>query len=334
MRPIFLALAATLAAAPALAEELNLYSARHYDTDERLYADFEDQSGITINRIEAKASELATRIKAEGRNSPADVYMTVDVGRLVRAEADGLLQPVESETLTARIPANLRDEDGHWFGFSTRARMIFYSKDRVPKPPQSYEDLADPRYEGQVCTRSSSNIYMQSLMAAIVAHLGEEAATAWAEGLHANLARKPQGGDTDQLRGIVSGECDIALANSYYFARALRKDVKGLTDSIGEIGWVFPNQDGRGTHVNISGAGIAANAPNRENALRFLEYLASDRAQAYFSAGNDEFPAVEGAEVSAAAAKLGAFEADDLPLSQIGEHQVEAQKIYDRVGYE
>ena len=334
MRPIFLALAATLAAAPALAEELNLYSARHYDTDERLYADFEDQSGITINRIEAKASELATRIKAEGRNSPADVYMTVDVGRLVRAEADGLLQPVESETLTARIPANLRDEDGHWFGFSTRARMIFYSKDRVSEPPQTYEDLADPRYEGQVCTRSSSNIYMQSLMAAIVAHLGEEAATAWAEGLHANLARKPQGGDTDQLRGIVSGECDIALANSYYFARALRKDVKGLTDSIGEIGWVFPNQDGRGTHVNISGAGIAANAPNRENALRFLEYLASDRAQAYFSAGNDEFPVVEGAELSAAAAEFGPFDADDLPLSQIGEHQVEAQKIYDRVGYE
>jgi iron(III) transport system substrate-binding protein len=184
-----------------------------------------------------------------------------------------------------------------------------------------------------VCARSSSNIYMQSLLASVVSHTNVDTATEWATGFYDNLARKPQGGDTDQLRGLISGECDIALANSYYFARALRKPVKGLSDGIDAIGWIFPNQDDRGAHVNISGGGVAANAPNRENAIRFLEYLASDSAQAYFSAGNDEFPVVEGAELSAETAALGEFEADGLNVSELGEHQKEAQMIYDRVGY-
>lgn len=330
---------AVAVAVPAAAEgELNLYSARHYDTDERLYSDFEKETGIKINRIEAKASALAERLKAEGANSPADVFITTDVGRIWRAEQEGLLQPVDSTSLNARIPETLRDPDGQWFGFSQRARMIFFAKDRVSEPPQTYEDLADPKYKGMICARSSSNIYMRSLLASIVAHRGVEDATSWAQGLYNNLARKPQGGDTDQLRGLVSGECDIAIANSYYFARALRKDVKDLSNGIGEIGWVWPNQsgeglDGRGAHVNISAAGVATHAPNRENAVRFLEYLASDSAQEYFSSGNDEFPVVEGAAIAPSAEKLGDFKADALPLHELGKHQREAQMIYDRVGY-
>lgn len=313
--------------------EINLYSSRHYDTDERLYSDFEAATGITVNRIEAKAGALMERMRAEGQNSPADVLLTVDAGNLWRAAEMGLFQPVESDVLNNRIPDNLRSPDGAWFAFSQRARMIFYAKDRVANPPQTYEALADPQYRGMVCARSSSNIYMQSLLASIVAHTDVETATAWTQGLHDNLARKPQGGDTDQLRGLISGECDIAVANSYYFARALRKPVKGLSDGIDAIAWVFPNQDDRGTHVNISGGGVAAHAPNRANAILFLEYLAGDSAQAYFSAGNDEFPVVEGAELSAETEALGAFEADSLNVSELGAHQKEAQMIYDRVGY-
>jgi len=313
--------------------EVNLYSSRHYDTDERLYSDFEAATGITVNRIEAKAGALMERMRAEGQNSPADVLLTVDAGNLWRAAEMGLFQPVESDVLNDRIPDNLRSPDGAWVAFSQRARMIFYAKDRVENPPRTYEALADPQYKGMVCARSSSNIYMQSLLASIVSHAGPDAATAWTQGLYENLARKPQGGDTDQLRGLISGECDIAVANSYYFARALRKPVKGLTEGIDAIGWVFPNQEGRGTHVNISGGGVAAHAPNRDNAIAFLEYLAGDSAQAYFSAGNDEFPVVEGAELSAETEALGAFEADSLNVSELGAHQKEAQMIYDRVGY-
>jgi len=328
------ALVLAAVAAPAHAEgEVNLYSSRHYDTDERLYSDFEAQTGITVNRIEAKAGALMERMRAEGDNSPADVLLTVDAGNLWRAQEMGLFQPVESEALDALIPDNLRAPDGSWYAFSQRARMIFYAPGRVETPPQTYEDLADPRYEGTVCARSSSNIYMQSLLASLVAHAGAGAATEWTQGLHDNLARKPQGGDTDQLRGLISGECDIALANSYYFARALRKPIDGLSDGIDGIAWVFPNQEGRGTHVNVSGGGVAAHAPNRDNAIRFLEYLASPSAQAYFSAGNDEFPVVEGAELSPEVAALGGFEADSLAVSELGAHQKEAQMIYDRVGY-
>ncbi|MCL4137479.1 UNVERIFIED_CONTAM: hypothetical protein GTU68_029305, partial [Idotea baltica] len=315
-------------AAPAFADgELNLYSSRHYDTDERLYSDFEKQTGITINRIEAKASALAERMTAEGKNSPADVFITTDVGRIWRADQAGLLQGASSETLADSIPVHLRDPDGHWFGFSQRARMIFFAKDRVSEPPQTYEDLADPKFKGMVCARSSSNIYMQSLLASMVAHHGLDKATEWAQGLKDNLARKPQGGDTDQLRGVVSGECDIAIANSYYFARALRKDVDGLSAGIDSVGWVFPNQADRGTHVNISAAGIAAHSPNRENAVKFLEYLASGSAQSYFSSGNDEYPVVKGSDIAESVAKLGTFEADELPLVELGKHQREAQKI-------
>lgn len=317
------------------AGELNLYSSRHYDTDERLYSDFEEKTGIKINRIEDKADALIERMKAEGSNSPADILLTVDAGRLWRADQAGLFQPVTSEVLESRIPDWLSHPDGHWYGFSQRVRIVFYDKNKVnPKDIQTYAALADPRLKGMVCTRSSGNIYMLSLMASIIAHEGPEKATEWAEGVWNNRARTPAGGGTDQLRAIASGECAIAVTNTYYFARALRKDVKGLDEeALARIGWVFPNQDTTGAHSNISGAGVAKHAPNKENAIKFLEYLASDEAQQYFSAGNDEYPAVMGVGLSESVAKLGIFRSDTLNLSALGENQPEAQKIYDRVGY-
>ena len=314
--------------------ELNLYSSRHYDTDERLYSNFEEQTGITINRIEAGADALIERMKAEGRNSPADVLLTVDAGRMWRADQAGLLSPVESELLDRRIPAHLRHGDGHWFAFSQRARIVFYDTEDVSEPPLTYEALADDRYEGMICTRSSTNIYMLSLMASMIEHHGPTLAGDWAEGLWENRARDPQGGDTDQLRGIVSGECDIVLSNHYYHVRGLTGDVDGLTDGIDGIGWVFPNQSGRGAHVNVSVGAVAANAPNRENAIRFLEYLTSDQAQQYFSEGNNEYPAVPGVALSEGVAQLGLFQQDDLDLESLGRNQTAAQSLYDAVGYE
>ncbi|UWR06618.1 MULTISPECIES: Fe(3+) ABC transporter substrate-binding protein [Ruegeria] len=327
------ALSALIAGSAAAEGELNLYSSRHYDTDERLYTDFEEATGIKINRIEGKADELIARMEAEGANSPADILLTVDTSRLARAKNAGLLQAVDSEVLEERIPANLQDEDNQWFGFSQRARIIFYDKNDVTNPPATYLDLADPEYKGLVCIRSSSNTYNQTLLASIITHHGAEKAKEWAEGVVANMAREPQGGDTDQLRGIVSGECEIAVSNSYYFARALRKDVKGLSDSVDMIGIQFPAQDAEGAHMNLSGAGVAAHAPNKDNAVKFLEYLASDQAQVYFSNGNDEFPAVQGVELAENVAALGEFKADEVNLSEVAKNIPEAQKIFNEVGW-
>jgi iron(III) transport system substrate-binding protein len=324
-------------AAAALADghggELNLYSSRHYDTDERLYSDFTEATGIKINRIEGKADELIARMKAEGANSPADILLTVDTSRLERAKDEGVLQSVESDVLEERIPGNLQDDDNQWFGFSQRARIIFYDKNDVENPPMDYLSLADPQYKGMVCHRSSTNVYSQTLLAAIIENHGAEAAKEWAQGVVDNFARDPEGGDTDQLRALISGQCDISVANSYYFARALRKDVDGLSGDIEQIGWIFPAQEAEGAHMNLSGGGIAASAPNRENAVKFLEYLASDQAQQYFSAGNDEFPAVPGVELSESVAQLGEFKADAVNLSQVAKNVPEAQKIFNEVGW-
>lgn len=323
-------------AAPAFADgELNLYSSRHYDTDERLYSDFEDMTGITINRIEGNADELIARMEAEGANSPADVLLTVDTSRLERAKTAGVLQSIESDVLEARIPDYLQDADNQWFGFSQRARIIFYDKNDVENPPMTYVDLADPAYEGMVCHRSSSNVYSQTLLSAVIENHGEEAAREWAQGVVNNFARDPQGGDTDQLRGLVSGECDISISNTYYFARAIRKDVDGLPeDARADIGWVFPAQEDEGAHMNLSGGGVAAAAPNRDNAILFLEYLASDQAQQYFSAGNDEYPAVPGVGISPSVAALGIFKPDDVDLSAVAANVPLAQQIFNEVGWE
>ncbi|MEM0900055.1 MAG: extracellular solute-binding protein [Pseudomonadota bacterium] len=324
-----------LTAVAAAEGELNLYSSRHYDTDERLYSDFEEATGITINRIEGKADELIARMEAEGANSPADVFMTVDTVRLTRAKDLGLLQSVESDALESAIPAYLQDDDNQWFAFSQRARILFYDKTEVENPPLTYQALADDQYEGQICIRSSSNVYTQNITAALIAHVGEEAIQDWATGVVENFARAPQGGDTDQLRGIASGECNIVMSNTYYFGRAVRKEVDGLPADVREnIGWVFPNQNDIGAHMNISGGGVAANAPNRENAIKFLEYLASEQAQEYFSAGNDEYPAVAGVGLAPSVASLGFFRPDDIALSDIADNIEAANRVLSNAGWE
>ena len=332
-----IALAATAATSvPAFAEgELNLYSSRHYDTDERLYSDFEELTGITINRIEGNADELIARMEAEGANSPADVFLTVDTVRLARAADMGLLQPVESAVLETRVPAYLQDDENRWFGFSQRARILFYDKTEVTNPPQTYQDLAKPEYAGQVCIRSATNVYTQNIVAALIAHLGQEAVHGWAEAVVGNFARAPQGGDTDQLRGIASGECDIAMSNTYYYARIVREGDSQITpEQLADIGWVFPNQNDIGAHMNISGGGVAANAPNRENAIKFLEYLTSEQAQEYFSAGNDEYPAVPGVGLSPSVATLGIFRPDTIDLSDIAANVGAAVEVLSNSGWE
>ncbi len=273
-------------------------------------------------------------MQAEGANSPADVFLTVDTSRLERAKDAGLFQSVDSAELERRVPAYLQDEDNEWFGFSQRARIIFYDKNDVENPPMTYQDLAKPEYAGMVCIRSSSNVYTQTITGALIEHLGEEATLDWAKAVVSNFARDPQGGDTDQLRGLVSGECDIAMSNTYYFARAVRRSVDGLSDSIEMVGWVFPNQDTIGAHMNLSGGGLAKNAPNKENAIKFLEYLASEQAQQYFSAGNDEYPAVPGVGVSPSVASLGFFKPDDIDATAIANNIPAAQKLLNEAGWE
>jgi iron(III) transport system substrate-binding protein len=318
----------------AQAQEVNLYSSRHYETDERLYSNFENLTGITVNRIEGDADELITRMVAEGANSPADVLLTVDTSRLERAKLAGVLQAVDSAILEARIPGYIQDVGNQWFGFSQRARILFYDRNDVANPPLTYADLANDEYEGMVCSRSSTNAYSQTILAAIIEHEGEEAARDWAAGVVENFARSPQGGDTDQLRGIVSGECEIAISNTYYFGRAIRRQVDGVSENLDMFGWIFPDQSGNGAHMNLSGGGVAAHAPNRDNAIAFLEYLASDQAQEYFSAGNDEYPAVPGVALSPSVAQLGFFKPDDVDLSAVAQNLAAAQRIFNEVGWE
>ena len=327
--------AGTPEAAFAQDKAINLYSARHYQTDEALYTNFTKSTGIKVNLIEGGEDALIERIKNEGPNSPADVLITVDVGRLWRADDMGLFAPVKSKILEARIPANYRDPNGNWFGFSTRARVIAYNKTKIkPGELATYEDLASPRYKGRICTRSASHVYNLSLMGSIIGALGEQKAEGWAKGVADNLARAPKGGDTDQLRAVAAGECDIALSNTYYYARLVRSDKpedRKLTETVGVI---MPNQSGRGTHVNISGGGMLKHAPNKEAAVKFLEYLASDEAQRYFADGNNEWPVVASVASNNPALKaLGKFKADPINIAVIGKNQPLAQKIFDRVGY-
>jgi iron(III) transport system substrate-binding protein len=330
-------LAAGLIGLPALATaqsgELNLYSSRHYDTDEALYAEFTEKTGITINRIQAGADELIERMISEGANSPADVLITVDAGRLERADEAGLLQPVESEVLAERIPEYLRDPENKWFGFSKRARVIMYACDRVENPPQTYEALADEEWKGRLLIRSSTNIYNQSLTGAILAESGEEATEEWARGIVANLAREPRGGDTDQIRAVAAGEGDLAVANTYYLGNLIRSENPEDRAVAEKICVVFPNQDGRGTHVNISGGGLTANAPNPEAAKLFLEYLASDSAQRYFAEGNSEYPVVEGAAAPEWIQRFGDFKEDSLSAETFAKNNAEALMITDRAGW-
>lgn len=330
-----LALAFALPAAQAQEKVLNLYSSRHYQTDEALYANFTKATGIAVKRIEASEDALIERIRSEGARSPADVLVTVDAGRLWRAEQLGLFQPVKSAVLDARIPASLREPSGLWFGFSTRARLVAYNKAKVKAGEIArYEDLADPKWKGRVCMRSSTNMYNLSLMGSLVEHLGEAKAEEWARAVKANFARDPKGGDTDQLKAVAAGECDVTVSNQYYYARMARSQKAEDRAVVDKLGVVMPNQANRGTHVNISGAGVMKNAPNREAAVKFLEYLASDEAQRYFAEGNNEWPAVASLKTkNPALAALGAFKQDALNVAALGRNQPAAQKIYDRVGW-
>ncbi|MCB1894899.1 MAG: Fe(3+) ABC transporter substrate-binding protein [Zoogloeaceae bacterium] len=313
--------------------ELNLYTARHYQTDEALYANFTKSTGIKINRIEGKEDALLERIKNEGENSPADVFITVDASRLAKADELGIFAPVDSKLLEERIPANLRSDT--WYAFSTRARVIVYNKADVdPSLVQNYEDLARPELKAQVCTRSGSHPYNLSLGAALIQHDGAEATERWARGVVANFARDPRGGDTDQIRAVAAGECAVAIANSYYVARLINSTKPADQEAIKAVGIIWPNQKTWGTHVNVSGGGMLKHAPHRQAAVKFLEYLASDEAQAYFANGNNEWPAVPTVAISNPALdSLGKFRSDDLNVGLLSKTTAEAQKIYDRAGY-
>ena len=322
------------AAATAQAQQVvNVYSARHYQTDEAMYANFTTQTGIKINRLDGKEEELVERIKNEGASSPADILITVDASRLELADKAGLFQPVQSKALEARIPANMRTPN--WLAFSTRARVIVYNTAAInPEWVQTYEDLGDPRLKGQVCVRSGSHPYNLSLGAALLSHDGEAKTEAWARGLVANFARAPKGGDTDQLRAVAAGECGVALSNSYYVARLMRSTKPEDVKDMAALTVVWPNQKTWGTHVNVSGAGVIKTAPNRANAVKFLEYLASDSAQAYFADGNNEWPVVKGVSVkNPALDKLGPFKADELAVEKWAPNTSVAQKVFDRAGW-
>lgn len=314
--------------------EINLYSSRHYNTDQALYDEFTEQTGIEVNLIEGGADELIERIKSEGENSPADVLCTVDAGRLWRADQEGLFAPTSSEILEESVPENLRHPDGHWFGFSKRARVIMYHTDRVnPDDISTYEELADPQWEGKVLIRSSSNIYNQSLGAALIENLGMEETEAWAAGVMGNMARPPEGGDTDQIRALAAGEGDLAVSNTYYLARLINSDDPADQEVAEAVGVIFPNQGGMGTHVNISGCGVVANAPNAEAAVQFLEYLVTPSAQGYFADGNHEYPVVAGVNANSTVENLGDFEEDTIDATVYGENNPEAVKLFDRVGW-
>jgi iron(III) transport system substrate-binding protein len=341
IRCIVLAAAGLLATNATLAQPttLNVYSARHYQTDEALYDNFTRATGIKINRVDADDAGILARLNTEGSASPADVILLVDAARLWRAEVAGLFQPVKSKTLESRVPPNLRGKDdgkgSSWFGLSTRARVVVFNKSAVNRDDvDTYEELAEPKNKGRLCTRSGSHPYNLSLFGAMEEHLGPKATETWLQGLVANMARSPKGGDTDQILAVASGECGVALTNTYYVARLMRSEKPQDRAAMEKVGVVFPNQASFGTHVNIAGAAIARHAKHRDAAQRFLEYLVSDSAQIHFADGNNEWPVVPGFEVTNPALQaLGPFKRETIPISVAGMNQVKVQQMLDRVGY-
>jgi iron(III) transport system substrate-binding protein len=313
---------------------VNLYSSRHYDTDNTLYESFTTATGIKVNLIEAEADPLIERIKSEGTNSPADVLMTVDIGRLWRAEEEGLFQPISSSALNNAIPANLRHPEGLWYGFSKRARVIMYDKSQVnPTELSTYEALADPKWQGKILTRSSTNIYNISLVASMLAAHGPQETEAWVRGLVANFARPPEGNDTGQIQACAAGVGPLAIANTYYLIRMAKDEDPAAKAVTEKVSIFFPNQRDRGTHVNISGAGVLKTSPNKEAAMRFLEHLASPESQAIFAQGNNEYPAVQGVALDPVLASYGSFKEDSVNAALIGRNSAEAIRIMDRAGW-
>jgi iron(III) transport system substrate-binding protein len=328
-------LTAVVTATPARAEdlELTLYSGRHYQSDDKLYAHFTEKTGIKVNRIQGKEEELLERLKIEGASSPADVFITTDAARLGEAEALGLFAPVESKVLDKRIPAALRTAT--WFAFSTRARVIVFDRAKVKADEvRTYADLANPRLKGKLCVRSGSHPYNLSLGSALLAHIGEVQTEAWARGVVANFARAPKGGDTDQILAVGAGECQVALVNSYYLARLLRSAKKEERELMTRVRVAWPDQSGRGTHVNVSGGGVLKTATHKDAAVTFLEYLASDAAQSYFAVANNEWPVVKTAVArNAALDTLGTFKADPLDVGTLSRNAVRVQKSFERAGW-
>jgi len=333
-----------LAASQVWAQEqvVNIYSARHYPSDEALYSQFTRTTGIRINRVDADDAGILARLRAEGAASPADVILLVDAARLWRGEAEGLFQPVKSPLLDEAIPAQLRGQPGAdgasaWYGFSTRARVIVYDKIKIRKEDvDTYEELGEPKNKGKLCIRSGSHPYNLSLFGAVLEHLGEQKTEAWLKGMVDNMARAPKGGDTDQIRAVASGECGIAVTNSYYLARLMRSTRPEDQTVVERVGVVFPNQTSWGTHVNIAGGAVARHAKNRTNAVKFLEYLASAQAQEHFANGNNEWPAAKGVKLGNPALQAmsgGAFKSETIPISVVGMNSVKVQQMLDRTGF-
>ena len=337
------ALTAALFSTPVLADEqvINLYSARHYPTDEALYSDFTKATGIKINRVDSDDAGIIARLKAEGSASPADLILLVDAARLWKGEVDGMFLPIKSKTLETAVPAQLRskptDDGTAWFGLSTRARVVVYDKLKINKADvDTYEELGDPKNKGQLCIRSGSHPYNLSLFGAMTEHLGPAATEAWLKGMVDNMARAPKGGDTDQIKAVASGECGIAVTNTYYLARLMRSTNPADIAVMERVGVVFPNQQSWGTHVNVAGGAVARYAKNQANALKFLEYLVSPDAQNHFANGNNEWPVVKGLKLDNSALNAmtgGNFKSEVIPISAVGMNQIKVQQMLDRVGF-
>lgn len=313
---------------------VNLYSQRHYDADKEVFAKFTQQTGIKVNVVKGKADELIERLKAEGSKTPCDILLTKDAARLVWADTEGLLQPVTSDTLNKQVPAHLCDKDNKWYGLTQRARVLVYAKDRVKAGElKSYDDITKPEWKGRVVVRSSSNIYNQSLLASIIANKGEKAALVWALKVRNNMARKPQGSDRDQIRAVAAGLADVAIANTYYVGLlANSKDPKDR-EVASKVAICFPEQDGKGTHVNISGAGVVRHAKNKENAIKFLEFMTSDAAQKVYPEKTYEYPLSLKSD-SALHQSWGEFKADQLNLKALGDNNVKAVELFQKANWE
>lgn len=323
-----------LASSVFAANEVNVYSHRHYDTDKKLFKMFEEKTGIKVNVVKAKASALIKRIESEGKKSPADVLITVDAGRLFQAKQKDLLQPIESEYLTTNIPVTLRDKDNKWFGLTKRSRVAVYRiGSGIEKELSTYEDLADPKFKGQIMVRSSNNIYNQSLMAAMIAHHGEEYAKKWAEGVVANMAKAPKGNDRYQVKAVANGIGSVAIANTYYIGKMVGNKDVSQAEAVKKVKIFFPKFEKGGTHINVSGAGVAKYAPNKANAIKFVEFLASKDAQKLFAEGNFEYPVVKGVPTSKLVSSWGTFEDDNISINTLGENNAKAIKVFDEAGW-
>ncbi len=316
------------------ASEVNVYSARKEALIKPLFDKFEQSTGITVNLITGSADALLQRLKIEDKASPADVFITVDAGRLQRAKEAGVLQPITSAILEKNIPQHLRDQDNLWFGLSQRARTIFYAKDKVTKEQlSSYEDLGNSKWKGRICLRSSNNIYNQSLVASMIENIGSAKTLEWANNIVANIAKPPSGGDTDQIKAVAAGVCDITIANTYYYGRLMNSEKASDKVLVEKVALFWPNQQGRGVHMNVSGAGVTKSSRHKDNAIKLIEFMSSAESQAWYAAVNSEFPVLKNAETSASLKSWGSFKADTIPLNKLGENNRAAVELMDKAGW-